>query len=461
MLILPEHRAQSSHTHPDADAVTRVLIGNDFSEDVRTDRGWTGWWVQRMIWFAEDGDVLVLPVRPDDDLMEYITGLTGVRRNTLTVVVPPAHEGSEGTLSVARLADPEFIESLEEAVGDREVTHLSALWPDVSVSRLARVLGVQEAMPGYGFVDQAGGVMVNSKSAFRTLAAGVGVPLAPGAVCTSRESAEEAMIELLAGGPVVIKHDFLSGGHGNEILTLGEPFRPIGARRVVAVDSRAEVRSYLAEHWDWLSSSGRGKPIVERYVQDSSAFFAEFLISDEAVELTGDGELLSAPYAVGEIMPAQALEPDVLDQIVAGGRKLAWALHAIGYRGVLCPDAIVTPEREVLFTEYNGRITGSTHIYGRIGKIAVGDGYGKDRVLLERVWPEGWHTPSFAAALTDLEQAGLAYDSRSRTGVILTTAHDGNNGVMYCIAAENIASAWELDRTIKPLFARNSRERRS
>ncbi|MET8295791.1 preATP grasp domain-containing protein [Streptomyces sp. NPDC005180] len=452
MLILPRHRMRSSPAHPDADAATRVLIGNDFSEDVRTDRGWTGWWVQRMVWFAEDGDILVLPVRPGEDLMEYITGLTGTRRSTLTVVVPPPHEGSEGTLSPARLADPVFVEALEQAIGDRDVTHLSALWPDVSVARLARVLGVEDAMPGYGFVEQAGGVMVNSKSAFRTLAAGVGIPLAPGAVCTSRSSAEEAILDLLDGGPVVVKHDYLSGGHGNEILTTGEPFRPIGARRVVTVDGRAGVRSYLAQCWDWLSASGRGKPVVERYVQDSSAFFAEFLISDEDVELTGDGELLSAPYAVGEIMPAQALEPDLLDRIVNDGRRLAWALHAIGYRGVLCPDAIVTPEREVLFTEYNGRITGSTHIYGRIGRVAVGEGFGKDRVLLERVWPEGWHTPSFAAALTTLEQAGLAYDSRSRTGVILTTAHDGNNGVMYCIAAEDIASAWERDRSIKPLF---------
>ncbi|MFI1652010.1 peptide ligase PGM1-related protein [Streptomyces avidinii] len=454
MLILPGHRKEISRARPDAEATTRVLIGNDFSEDVRTDRGWTGWWVQRMAWFAENGDILVLPVRPGEDLMEYITGLTGIRRNTLTVVVPPPHVGSEGTLSAARLSDPEFLATLEQAIADREVTHFSALWPDASVSRLARVLGVQEAMPGYGFVDQAGGVMVNSKSAFRTLAAGIGVPLSPGTVCTSHMAAEQGILDLLDGGPVIVKHDYLSGGHGNEVLTTGADFRPIGARRVITVDGRAEVRSYLKERWEWLSSSGRGKPIVERYVQDSSAFFAEFLISDGDVELTGDGELLSAPYAVGEIMPAQGLEPDLLDEIVEGGRKLAWALHAIGYRGVLCPDAIVTPEREVLFTEYNGRITGSTHIYGRIGKVAVGEGFGKDRVLLERVWPEGWHTPSFSAALTALEQAGLAYDPRSRTGVILTTAHDGNSGVMYCIAAEDIASAWEWDRKVKPLFAR-------
>ncbi|MEK8174888.1 hypothetical protein NKH77_55005 [Streptomyces sp. M19] len=82
---------------------------------------------------------------------------------------------------------------------------------------------------------------------------------------------------------------------------------------------------------------------MERYVRDSSAFFVEFLVTDDGVRLTGDGELLSAPYAVGQIMPSQGLEPEVLDQIVEGGRKLAEALRAIGYRGILGPDTIVTP----------------------------------------------------------------------------------------------------------------------
>ncbi|MBD0689550.1 peptide ligase PGM1-related protein [Streptomyces sp. CBMA123] len=451
MLILPSERA--ARTARGTGDGTRILIANDFSEDVRTDRGWTGWWVQRIAWFAEDGDVLVLPVRPEEAFLDYVTSHTGVRRASLTVVVPPAHAGSEGTLSPARLADPEFVEALEEAVGDRAVTHLSALWPDAAVARLARTLGVQDAMPGYGFVDQAGGVLVNSKSAFRTIAGGAGVPLPEGAVCTSPQAAEEAILELLAGGPVVVKHDYLSGGRGNEILTTGERFRPIGARRVITVDGRAEVRSYLRERWEWLTAAGRGRPVAERYVRDSSAFFTEFLLTDEGVELTGDGELLSAPYAVGQIMPSQGLEPDVLERIIEGGRRLAEALHAIGYRGILGPDAIVTPEREVLFTEYNGRVTGSTHIYGRIGRYGVGEGFGKDRVILERVWPEGWSTPSFLATHAAIREAGLAYDPATRTGVVLTNAFDGNNGVMYCVVAEDLGSAWARDRALKPLFA--------
>ncbi|WP_416985415.1 peptide ligase PGM1-related protein [Streptomyces sp. T028] len=433
---------------------TRILVGNDFSEDVRSDRGWTGWWVQRIAWFAEAGDILVLPVRPDDAFLDYVTSLTGLSPADLTVVVPPVHPGSEGSLSPARLADPEFVEALAEAVGGREVTHLSGLWPDAAVARLARTIGVTSAMPGHGFVDQAGGVMVNSKSAFRTIAGGVGVPLPDGAVCTGKQAAEDAILRLLPDGPVVVKHDYLSGGRGNEILTLGEPFRPIGARRVITVTDRADVGAWLDERWEWVTASGRGRPVVERYVRDSSAFFSEFLVQDDGVRLLGDGELLSAPYAVGQIMPSQGLEPEVVERIVEGGRRLAVALHGLGYRGVLCPDAIVTPERDVLFTEFNGRVTGSTHIYGCIGGRVVGEGFGKDRLILERVWPEGCVAESFTDARTTVEAAGLAYDPDSRTGVVFTNAFDNTNGVMYCVVAENLDAAWACDRELKALFSR-------
>jgi hypothetical protein len=307
-------------------------------------------------------------------------------------------------------------------------------------------------MPGYGFVDQAGGVLANSKSFFRTIANGVGVPTPEGAVCTSRQVAETAIHDLLEGGPVIVKHDFLSGGWGNEVLSTEEGIRPIGARRAVRISGQADVRRYLEDRWDWLSAAGRGRPVAERYLRDSSAYFTEYAITDDGVTLTGDGELISAPYAIGQVMPAAGLEPRVFGDICDGARRLAEALRAIGYRGMLGPDAIVTPQREVLFTEFNGRITGSTHIYGRIGKHVVGTGYGKDRIILERVWPEGWSVTSFVSAMERLSVAGLAYDPDRRTGVVWTNAFDNVKGVMYCIVAEDLDAAWTCDGMLKSVF---------
>lgn len=434
--------------------MTRILVGNDFSEDVRSDRGWTGWWVQRLVWFAEDGDILLLPSAPEPAFLDYVTGLTGVRVDTLRFVVPPAAESEPNTLSPARLTDLRTLADLRAAIAGEQVTEVVALWPDAAVATLVSLLGVEKAMAGHGFVSQSGGLLVNSKSMFRAIAGGTGVPIPDGAVCTSKAVAEEAILSLLDGGePVIIKHDFLSGGRGNEILSTEGGFRPLGARRVVVVDGRAAARAYLNENWGWLSGDGRGRPVAERYHRDSSAFFVEFDITDQEIVYGGTGELLSAPYAVGQVMPAAGLPQQAVDALVDGGRKLAQALHAIGYRGVLGPDSIITPDGEILFTEYNGRITGSTHIYGRIGARVVGDGFGKDRVILERVWPEGWAVSGFIDAVDRLVAAGVAYDPATRSGVVLTNAFDNNNGVMYCVVAPDMDQAWAVDRGLREVFA--------
>lgn len=438
--------------------MTRILVGNDFSEDARSDRGWTDWWVQRLLWFADAGDVLVLPSKPEPAFVSHVTGLTGVDAGTLRFVTPSATLPAPSTLTPELLTAPTLVADVRSAVGSDPVTEVLALWPDTAVARFATLLGHQQAMPGHGFVAQGGGFLVNSKSAFRAVAGGAGAPMPEGAVCTSKAVAEHAILDLLDGGePVIVKHDFLSGGRGNEILTTGAAFRPVGARRVVTVDGRAAVRAYLEENWGWLSGEGRGRPVAERYHRDSSAYFVEFHVGDDEIIYGCAGELLSAPYAVGQVMPPNGLAGAAMDALVAGGRKLAEALRAIGYRGVLSPDSIVTPDGDVLFTEYNGRVTGSTHVYRGIGARVVGQGFGQDRMILDRVWPEGWSVTGFADALDRLTAAGAAYDPVTRSGVVLSNPFDGRNGVMYCVVAPDMDQAWAMDRELREVFAARPR----
>ena len=67
--------------------MTRLLIANDFNEDeagiaeARSKK--TGWWAQRMVWFAEDDDVLVMTVEPEPAYLDYVTSLTGVARSSV------------------------------------------------------------------------------------------------------------------------------------------------------------------------------------------------------------------------------------------------------------------------------------------------------------------------------------------------------------------------------------------
>lgn len=432
----------------------RLLIGNEFNEDrvglADARRKRTGWWTQRLLWFARDDDILVLAAAPEDAYLEYVTALTRTSPGSLAILVPPPGEMGAGVLSADRMLGPAFVEQVGKLAAMRGIDEVVSLHPDVSVAQLAEAAGVGQALPGRDFLRQGGGRLANSKPVFRAIAAGVGAPLPAGGVCTSQAMAMELIGGLLENHPVMLKHEFRAGGRGNEILSPVPGVLPVGAQRTVVVADRAALQDYLAGRWDWLTSGEKNPFVAERYYPDSSAVFAEFAITDDGVRLAGHGEMVSAPLAAAEIIPAPGLSGPELAELVAGGSRMCEALRAMGYRGMLSADAIVTAEREVLFTEYNGRITGSTHIYSVIGEHLVGADYARTRVLLER---EGWPVPSLCEAVTALREAGLAFDPGTRTGVVLAMPYNpSNSSIRYCAVAPDLATARQSQQIVESLF---------
>ncbi|MDT0345445.1 preATP grasp domain-containing protein [Streptomyces litchfieldiae] len=433
--------------------MTRLLVANDFIEDqafvadARLKK--TGWWAQRMVWFARDGDVLVMTTRPEDAYLDYVTSLTGTRLATLRVVVPPPGRLGSGVLTADRLADAGFRARLRAELDGRAVDQVLSLHPDPAVVDLARFLGAEHALAGHGFIAQGGGSLANSKVVFRAIAGGVGVPLPDGGVCGTRPGAEELITTMLADGPLMLKHDLRSGGRGNEVLSPVPGVDPVGAQRTVVLPDRAAVREYLAERWDWLTGHGQGRFVVERYFPGSQAVFAEFSLTDDGITFAGQGEMVSAPMAKAEIIPAPGLKPDTVAALLEGGEQLCRPLHAMGYRGLLSADAIVTPDQELYFTEYNGRITGSTHIYEIVGRHIVGPDYAENRVLLEI---DGWQVPSFQEGVDLLRTSGLGYDRTTRTGVMLVMAFNPSvDSIRYVVVARNLDSAYEQARELEAL----------
>ncbi|MGV9306206.1 preATP grasp domain-containing protein [Nonomuraea sp. NPDC003727] len=443
--------------------MTRLIIGNGLIEEIRTDNGPTGWWIQRLAWFAQEGDVMVLPVEPDPEFLAYVGGLTDVDPESWTVVVAPRPEGArddEGVLTAERLDSEDLQDILGKALEMHEIDEVFAVWPDVSVARLVARLGLRSALPGYGFIEQSGGPLVISKATFRAIAAGVGVPIPPGAVLPSRSVALDVTEELLRRyDTVILKHDWMAGGRGNEILSAVDGVRPVGASRVVPVGGRGDLESYFAEHWSWLSSDGRARPVVEQFIPDSSTYFAEFKIDDSGVTRCGGGEVLLAPQIAAFVLPAPYMTPEIEAAFDDGASKLAQAARAIGHRGYLNPDAIVTPDEEVFFTEWNGRLSGGTHVMSGIGGTVVGPSFPSERMILDRVWPPGWSVSTFEDARRRLEESGLAYDQGRREGVILTTPFDGQGAVMYCIVARDANQAWQIDHNMAAVFAHRVRGR--
>ncbi|MCX4681202.1 peptide ligase PGM1-related protein [Streptomyces sp. NBC_01433] len=429
----------------------RLLIGNGPSEDLvgTWNKPLMGWWAQRLFWFIRDGDVLVLPEAPDAGFLAYVTELVGTDPESITLIVPPT-----GNRPGNWLLDPELADRTRQALAGRPPAEVFALCPNEAVVELARTLGAKSAVPGHAFLDQGGDRLADSKAVFRMLAAGAGVPLPEGGVSANPESAYRLITRLLdVGRPVILKKEFAQAGSGNEVLTRTEDIKVNGAARTVVLpDARDAVRIYLNERWEWLTEGGLHQVVVEEYHPGSRAVFAEFWIGDEGIELGGQGELVAEPVADHSFLPAPDLTPEEEQALMAGGRRLSEVLREMGYRGVLSADAIVVGGAdgapEVLFTEYNGVVTGSTHVY-HLGKRLAGADYAHDRLLAEYV---SWPMPSFAEARKYVESEGLAYDRETRTGVVLLNSWRDKNGgtVPFCLIAEDIEAVERLKERLMP-----------
>ncbi|MDX6353921.1 MAG: hypothetical protein QOF98_824 [Streptomyces sp.] len=443
-----------------------LLIGNSRTEEMVGDlaalspqsREAAGYGAHRMLWWAKEGDILVLPTAPDDAFADYVAGLTGTPRGSLTVLTPAPGRLGDGLLTPDRLTDPSLCGALRKALartssGDPAELRILPVYADTAVAGLARRLSAEAALPGHAFHAQGGSALVNSKAAFRAVAAGAGVPTAPGTVVSDPGQAARAIDNLLGEGhSAILKQEFSGGGLGNEILAPAPGVEPAGAPRVLVLSGSAAVDAYVAERWPWLTGGGRHRLVVERYYPGAVPVYAEFDVADHAVELVGTGEMLMDPVVVGEIVPALATLPaDVVAELITVGRRLCEAYRALGYRGTISADAYRTAEGEIRFSEANGRITGSTHLHTVMGARLVGPALRPRRVFLGGECP----APSFPVALAAVAAAGLGFDRATGTGVVLVNHFGPAAGsVMYCVIAENVAGARDRQRALTPLLAK-------
>ncbi|MFD7882886.1 peptide ligase PGM1-related protein [Streptomyces bauhiniae] len=433
-----------------------LIISNQRTEEMVGDlelldpdyRRYVGNQAQRMAWCLQDGDVLVLPVAADEAFLRYVTETLGLARDSVRVIVPPSGRVGEGLLSRDRLVDEGFLAELREAVAAHGVDRVLPFHFDRSVAELTKALGLDGVTPGFGFLDQSGGRLLNSKSTFRALAGGVHAPVPDGGVFSARDEAETFLWEglLSRGLPAILKQDFHVAGFGNEIVSPVPGVDPLGAQRTVVTETREELVKYLTDRWDWLTDSGRNRVVIERYIPESVPIYAEVRIEDHGVEFTGHGEMRMKPVLNGLIVPATSARLPAFPGFLDAVQRLCEPIHAMGYRGIVSIDAIVTPQEDILVNEFNCRTGGSTHIH-RIGERVVGADYFEERVLVEL---RRCTFPPFTEAIEALRARGLAYDPASRTGVLITVDDNSPSGGFgeYCVVAEDAVAVRELEQAV-------------
>lgn len=439
----------------------KLIISNQRTEEMVGDlgslspdyRAYVGNQAQRMAWCLQEGDVLVLPVAPDDHFLDYVAEQLRIDRLSIDVIVPQAGSYGGGVLSRDRLLDPGFLARLRRSVADRDVREVFPFHFDSTVTVLSRKLGLDTVTPGFDFLDQGGGRLLNSKATFRALAGGTGVAVPHGRVCSSQEEAAEFLWEELLGQghPAIVKKDFHVAGFGNEVVSPVAGVEPVGALRTVVTADLEALAKYLAERWNWLTDGERSPVVVERYHVDSLPLCAEFHVGEEGAELAGHGAMRMAPVLNGHVWPAPAAELGGFEEFLRSARQLCIPIHAMGYRGFVSIDAIVTPDQNLLINEFNCRVSGSTHAY-HIGEHVVGGSYLTDRILVEQ---RRCTFPAFTTAVGILEETGLAYDHATRTGVLVAVEDGSDAGGFgeYCVVAENAEQAARLEAALTEVFA--------
>ncbi|GIH98200.1 preATP grasp domain-containing protein [Planobispora takensis] len=412
-----------------------------------------GWGAQRLLWYAQEGDVVILPAEPDPAFLGYVVATTGVPASSLSILVPPPGVLGGDLLSPDRLADEGFREELRKVAAERTIDGVIACYADISIPELVTSVGIDGALPGCAFIAEGGNVLVNSKAVFRAVAAGAGIPIAPGVVTGNRHHAERTINGLLGDGyDVMVKREFGGGGFGNEILSPAPGVQAAGAPNVVVLPDEAAVAGYLEERWEWLTGGKGDRLVIERFFPGSVTVYAEFDATGDGCELRGSGEIMMDPIAVGEIVPPVSVSPQALATLVEEGRRLCDLFRLMGYRGNICADAILTRDGQIVFTETNGRLTASTHLHVNVARRIVGEEHRDERVLLER--GRVLKGTSFPEALERLYASGLAYDPDTRLGVLFTGDYVPINGnITYTIVARGVESARDIERRLRLLSA--------
>ena len=417
----------------------RILIANHIDASLLHQADQRAF-VQRILWLLNDYDLTILPAPYDPDFLEYVSSFTGVNPQTLKFHV--AGPGRFGR----KLFDPDSLtdETLLAAVAQdsEEVKEIFALWPSSQVAEFAEALGLQDKFNGASFFSQQGDEIANSKANFRAFAKSLGLAICDGAVCRTKSHASNALRRLLEGGSVMVKQAHNHAGNGNELVTLTsasvEKTGLVGVKRLRSADHAA---GYFDKRWEWASRDGSYPVIVERYQPDSRAVYAEFNATDTGLDLNATGSL-SYRYGrlVAETIPLRGISADAHDRLVQDGRKLAQLYQRFGYRGILSADALICEGESMVFTEMNARVGGSFHIYEAIGRKIVDFVRRPDRSVTQYVTADHWKIESLKHFIEICALLGIAYEPRTRKGVIVTTPATGEPmrlDLLFCVVSED------------------------
>jgi Pre ATP-grasp domain/PGM1 C-terminal domain len=402
---------------------------------------------ERVAWFAEPGDIVVLQRQPSRQLTDHIARTMGYAPGAVTYLTPDWNGAHYRPIAANELLNTGLAERVSAMMGDPRDWSLYPYCHERGAQRFAERLGLGDRQVRH-FMKQGGAELLNDKRIFRSLAAGRNVAIAHGTVCNTQWELEASVRSLIdITGRVILKQDRNSGGYGNLIISRHDAPDSVGAQEVLIATDDAAIRDQTAIAWSRLAFGEHAVLVVEVYYPTALAVTAEFRVDSarNGVTFLNCGEVRQAPILSGLIMPC-ALPAYQLASFIANTTELARLCCDLGYDGLLNIDGIITTGGAVIINEINGRIGACSHIH-RILQAVGGPSYGSDLVVMS-------HSKTVAMSVDDvfgvMKRHKLGFDAETRRGIIIVSEDAAETGHLGYISiapsralAANIESEFE------------------
>ncbi|MEV7652274.1 hypothetical protein [Kocuria marina] len=403
----------------------------------------------RFLWHASAGDVVVLPERMVPHYASYVDEMLRMPQDALRIIE------YGGLLTDEALLDSATFDAIKEAVGQKGDVVVQPFVHTRGTVELARLLGASEG-PGASFAHENGVDLLNSKANFRKLAAGVGLPIAPGRVARSERELSDELRRLQGlGCPLIAKHDHAGGGHGNIILSPKSASRSKlpGARRFLDLEDSAE--KLARELWNELTDNSYSMVTLEVYMESRERFYLEYDLTGRVPHLVSTGSIRYSEHATDVPPKWTGLDvPFNLDAVggssaVSQGQLIVSAVHALGYRGMLNLDGITTLEGELVFQEVNARWGGGL-VYDVIARRLLGESYSRTHVLRSLL---DLPTMDHVELQRRLTAAGVHYSHERKEGaLILASRSDLGGGAEILLIASRDRGPGEVETKVREVL---------
>ena len=377
--------------------------------------------------------VYISTQRPEQAAIDYYPGLLSPERRARTEGRYRLVEWNDGTPRsvAARLVNrPDLIADLRAHIGDRP-----ALIEPWNVTENEVALAIALGVPINGTRPELRSIGYKSEGRRLLVEAGVPMPLGREDVRTI-DDVIGAILEIRTEHPmaqgVVIKHDDSGAGDGNAVIDLS----PMAG----ATDPVAWLRERLGALPEWYRRDLELGGIVEERITGarftSPSAQADVLPSGEVRVLATHEQVLGGPddqVYLGCRFPADPAYAAVLaDHARAIGERLA-GRGALGRFGI---DFVAADDGSGSWTinaiEVNLRKGGTTHPYTTLRNLVPGrydttsgqwiveaDGTTRNYCATDNLIDPAWHGLPVAEVIGAVRDAGIGFDHRTGTGVVL------------------------------------------